>query len=47
MAFVYEEEFETYEKAWEFAARVTDEDRGVVEQFLTIRPRKYVVTVRV
>jgi len=47
MAFAYDEEFETYEKAWDFAVTVTDEGRGIVEQFLMIWPGTFVVTVRV
>ena len=46
MSLVYEKQFESYEKAWTFAVRVTGEGRGMVEQFLMILPWKYVVTVR-
>ncbi len=46
MSFMCERQFETYEKAWAFAVRVTGEGRGMVEQFLTILPWKYVVAVR-
>jgi hypothetical protein len=43
---VYQKEFETYEKAWAFAVRVTGEGRGMVEEFMMVLPWKYVVAVR-
>jgi hypothetical protein len=46
MPFVYDKEFETYEKAWNFAVTLTNEGRGIVEEFL-MRSGKYVITVRV
>lgn len=46
MSFVYVKEFETYEKACDFAVRVTGKGRGMVEQFLMIWPKTYVVRVR-
>ena len=43
----YQKEFETYEKAWAFAVRVTGEGRGMVEEFRMVLPWKYVVAVRI
>jgi len=45
--FVYDQEFESYEKAWDFAVTVADKGWGIVEEFLTILQGKYVITVRV
>jgi hypothetical protein len=46
MSMIYEKEFDTYERAWAYAVRVTSEGRGRVEEFVMLRPRKYIVAVR-
>ena len=46
MSIVYEKEFDTYEQAWAYAVRVAGDGHSRVEEFVTIRPWKYIVAVR-